>query len=97
MSYGTRTTTVVNINLPKGYMVRSVIPDRVVTLKTDAVVYSRKCRVENGRAQLVSDLVMKQSVFGPGEYQGLLRFYAEMVNLQNDQIVLQKAVGGSSK
>jgi hypothetical protein len=97
MAYGTKTTTVVNLTLPKGYTVKGQIPDRVVTLKSDAVVYARRCRVENNTVQLVSDLTMKQNYFAPNEYQRLMSFFAEMLNLQNDQIVLQKATGGSSK
>jgi hypothetical protein len=97
MAYGTKTTTVVNLTLPTGYVVKGEIPDRVVTMKTDAVVYSRRCRVENNRVQLMSDLTIKQSFFPPNEYQRLVGFYSEMLNLQNDQIVLEKVRSGSSK
>jgi hypothetical protein len=45
----------------------------------------------------MSDLTINQSFFTPNEYQRLVGFYSEMLNLQNDQIVLEKVRSGSSK
>ena len=91
MAYGTRTLTVVNVEIPKGYVIKEQPPDRTLSMQKEALTYTRKCLVDNNRVQVLSDLAIKWSYFAPNEYQRLRNFYAEMLNLQNDQIVLQRA------
>lgn len=97
MAYGIRTTTVINLKTPTGYVVKEALADKVVRFQDNGAVYSRKCAVENGIIHVVSDLSISQSYYPPGEYQKLRSFYADMLSLQNDQIVLQKAATGKSK
>ncbi len=97
MAYGTRTTTVVNVKAPKGFVVKEPLPDKVVQYQDGGATYSRKCLVEDGQIQVVSDLNIRQSYFSPIEYSRLRNFFAEMLSLQNDQIVLQKATSAKPK
>lgn len=79
-----------SINVPKGYQVKSLPKQKVLTMagKGGRLIYVAK--QQGDKVQVIIRFSLKKSIFAQTEYPHLREFYAQVFAKVQEQIVLQK-------
>lgn len=90
MSYAHSVTSCSTIEIPPGWEVKEVPPNRGISIGSEFAVYTRETTVKGRSVETSGKLLIPRSVFPPGMYDRLKNFYEQMVTWQSEPIVLQR-------
>lgn len=85
---------VANFTIPEGYVIKEVPKPKRITIPGNGIEIIRLSQVSGNRITILSKLKLKKSYYAPEEYEMLRGFYAKLVSLHNEPIVL--SLGESS-
>lgn len=88
--YPSVTNNVVNIMLPAGYKVEFLPESSITEIDGGALTYKFLINQNGNFLRIESVIDMKNTIYGVGHYEALKKFYAEMIEKQNQSIILQK-------
>jgi hypothetical protein len=84
------TTTIINIQIPEGYVVKEGIKNKNIFSGASNINYSRKTMLEGKNLQIICKLDVKELEIKPAQYERLREFYSQVIAAQSEQIVLAK-------
>ncbi len=90
MSYTTDETYLLNMEVPKGYVVEEIPKSAKVAFNDDEGFFEFLVQNSGESIQLRSRLKLNKATFLPEDYAGLRDFFAFIVKKQNEQIVFKK-------
>ena len=90
MNFGRLTSTSVTIDIPEGWEIKEVPPDRNTGVGLDDANYTRTVTVNGRTVHVIKELRISRIEFPQKSYERLRSFYGQMVNWESEQIVLQK-------
>ncbi|HNP21878.1 MAG TPA: transglutaminase domain-containing protein [Panacibacter sp.] len=90
MPYCSDETYILNMEVPKGYVIDELPKSARVKLNEDEGMFEYIIAVSGDRIQLRCRTVIKKANFEPGDYQTLRDFFAYVVKKQAEQIVFKK-------
>ena len=79
--------TVMNIYMPDGYELKEKVQNKTI-LVGDFASFTRIAGIDNNMIQIINKMEIKSSLISPKYYSQLKEFYAQIVALQAEQIVL---------
>jgi hypothetical protein len=90
-AYQRSTTSVTSITIPDSFEVKSMPADRSLRVGPNLLLYSRKMQVDSRQVQLMKRLEIRETEIDPKYYAQLKNFYAQMVDAESEQLVLERA------
>ena len=87
---------IININLPEGYELKDKLQNKKTSVGKYAT-FSRIAGVADNRLQIVTKMEIKSSIIPSDYYLQLKSFYANIVNLESEQIVIGPKTNTSEK
>ena len=83
---------IVNILLPKGYVIESLPEKAKIVFNGDDGVYTYIVRQNGKMIQFTMDLKLNKTLILPSEYEVFKQFYQMMIDKQAEKVVLSKAI-----
>ena len=90
MSYTVDETYLLNMEIPKGYVVEEIPKSAKVAFNEDEGFFEYLVQKSDEGIQLRSRVKLNKATFTPEDYAGLREFFGFIVKKQNEQIVLKK-------
>ena len=90
MPYSMDETYLLNMEVPKGYVVEEIPKSAKVAFNEDEGFFEFLVQNSGDAIQLRSRLKLNKATFAPDDYAGLRDFFAFIVKKQNEQIVFKK-------
>ena len=81
---------VISLQLPEGYVIEEMPGNMQVQLPNEGGAYTRLTQEQFGRLTLRSVYTLNQPVIGSQDYEGLRDFFARIVAIESEPIVLRK-------
>jgi hypothetical protein len=91
MGYGSVISTSIVLTLPKGYQLRELPRDQMITFPNNALSYTQSITPEGNTIHLTARFEVNESEFSPRLYSRVRDFYSQMISAQNIQLVLEQA------
>jgi hypothetical protein len=90
MSFASDETYVLNMEIPKGYVVDEMPKSAKVMFNGDEGSFEYLIQKTDDNIQLRTRIKLDKATFAPEDYNGLRDFFSFIVKKQNEQIVLKK-------
>lgn len=89
-AYKRKASTTITINIPEGYEVKEKLKDISTFGGARALSFTRQTKVEGNKMTITCNIDVKETQILPKFYEQLRDFYAAVVSVEAEQIVLSK-------
>lgn len=89
--YAISESYIVNLSMPRGFVLHSRPADVNFALPRNGGMYQRRSHVQDSLVQLSAKLELNQTFFAPEEYGRLRKFYEQIVAAGAEQCAIRKA------
>lgn len=89
-AYKSKFTTTINIDIPEGFEVKEKLKDIATYGGARALSFTRQTKVEGSKMAVTCTMEIKEAQIMPKFYDQLRNFYAAVVSVESEQIVLSR-------
>ncbi|MGE5354310.1 MAG: transglutaminase domain-containing protein [Acidobacteriota bacterium] len=89
-AYRRKLTSTISINIPEGFEVKEKLKDITTYGGARALSFTRQTKVEGGKLIITCTTEIKEAQIKPKFYEQIRDFYAAMVSVESEQIVLSR-------
>ena len=85
-------SSTVTVKIPSTYEIKEVPSDRKIIIGTNDITYARNVLLNDSIVQVKNSFIVKKTQYPQSSYQEIQDYFGKIVNIESDQIVLQKKV-----